>query len=128
MKKVKRHTVHCLLFIIFLLEISPCQIVDAGGAVAKNSSSEWYIENGHSGPSVRWKRKYGLLAKNVKSVKAAKCISTESGAVFISQREGEWRNIDFSKKYFCEIPAFKNTGGCWADDGMLACIRNGALL
>lgn len=186
MKKVKRHTVYCFLFIIFLLEIPPCRIVDAEVAVAKNNSSEWYIENGHSNASVRWKRKYGLLAKNVKSVKIGKNISLGSGSVFISQREGEWRNIDFSKKYirpdrngilykndlvargasdfypidvtdiflkkggkellftglgtvglpliagdrirwFCETHVFKNTGGCWEDDGMLACIRDGAL-
>lgn len=99
MKKVKRHTVFCFLFIIALFVISPCQIVNAGGAVAKDSSSEWYKENGHSGPSIRWKRTYGLLAKNVKSVKVASDSSMASSAVFISQREGEWRSINFSEKY-----------------------------
>ena len=99
MKKVKRHIVYSFLFIIVLFVISPCQIVNAGEAVAKNSSSEWYKENGHSGPSIRWKRKYGLLAKNVKSVKVAMSLSMNSNAVFISQREGEWRNINFSEKY-----------------------------
>lgn len=29
----------CFLFIVFLLEILPCQIVNAGGAVAKNVKS-----------------------------------------------------------------------------------------
>lgn len=99
MKKVKRRTVFCFLFIITLFVVSPCQMVNAGGTVAKDSSSEWYNENGHSGPSIRWKRTYGLLAKNVKSVKVAMSLSMNSSAIYISQREGEWRNIDFSEKY-----------------------------
>lgn len=50
-------------------------------------------------PSIRWKRNYGLLARNVNNVEIATCSSINSSAVFISQREGEYRNIDFSEKY-----------------------------
>lgn len=99
MKKVKKCTVFCFLFIILFLEISPCQIVNAAEVVAKNNSSEWYEYKGDVAPSVRWKKTYGLLARNVKSVKASTELSMASSSVFISQREGEWWNIDFSKKY-----------------------------
>ena len=63
------------------------------------SLSKAYIEEGHVNPSIRWKRNYGLLARNVNNVEIATCSSLNSSAVFISQREGEYRNIDFSEKY-----------------------------
>lgn len=186
MKKVKRiRAIFGFMFIVFLLGILPCDIVNAGNSIAKNTSTEWYIEDGNYAPSIRYRKNYGLLAKNVKSVDAATCSSTQSSAVFISQRKGEYRSIDFSKKYnlpdkngiyykndlvadhadgfypadttelfltkggkellftgkansfcpsgkksskdCCESHALKNVSVCWSDEGMLACIKDGAL-
>lgn len=100
MKTIKTIVVFfCFLVLTTILVVLPSQIVCAGNRIAKNSSSEWYIKEGHVNPSIRWKRTYGLLARNVNNVEIATCSSLNSSAVFISQREGEYRNIDFSEKY-----------------------------
>lgn len=100
MKTIKTIVVFfCFLVLTTILVVLPSQIVCAGNRIAKNSSSEWYIKEGHVNPSIRWKRNYGLLARNVNNVEIATCSSLNSSAVFISQREGEYRNIDFSEKY-----------------------------
>lgn len=185
MKKIKKIMAQsCFLFLITISAVLPCQTVCAGNSVAKNTSAEWYIENEHACISIRWKRNYGLLAQNVKSAEIATCSGSNSSAVFISQRNGEYRSIDFSEKYtrldengifykndlvakgalsfhpadttalfltkgenellftgdipfkpfakkkvgeYCEEYVSKDVGGCWHDEGMLACIRGSAL-
>lgn len=85
-KKIRK----LLLFLLMLVMAQPFYILNAKEKV------ERYVED--EGGCFRRRTKFGVLASKVKDVKKGTNDAYQATSVFVSQKEGSYRMIDFTKK------------------------------